>query len=125
MMRLSSSDLQATLMLSLNSTNSGDMINHESRKVDLDALLGDRALASSNDSSDDSMSPLTSQDAGKPRLAEDIFKAAEERVADDLSPQRRLAQEPWKPADSETMPLPALEPQNNGNGHGSASDLNR
>ena len=121
MMRLSSSDLQATLMLSLNPTNSGDIINHESRKVDLDALLDDRALASSNDSSDDSMSPLTSQDAGKPRLAEDIFKAAEDRVADDRSPQRRLGQEPWQPADTETMPLPALEPQNNGNGHGSAS----
>ncbi|MBD2072481.1 MFS transporter [Phormidium sp. FACHB-592] len=123
MMRLSSSDLQATLMLSLNPTNSGDMINHESRKVDLDALLGDPALASSNDSSDDSMSPLTSQDAGKPRLAEDIFKAAEDRVADDLSPQRRLAQDPWQPADAETMPSPALEPQNNGNGHGSANGL--
>lgn len=122
MMRLSSSDLQATLMLSLNPTNSGDMINHESRKVDLDALLGDPALASSNDSSDDSMSALTSQDAGKPRLAEDIFKAAEDREADDLSPQRQLAQEPWQPADAETMPLPALE-QNNGNGHGSARDL--
>ncbi len=123
MMRLSSSDLQATLMLSLNPTNSGDIINHESRKVDLDALLDDRALASSNDSSDDSMSPLTSQDAGKPRLAEDSFKAAEDRVADDRSPQHRLAQEPWQPADAQTMPLPALEPQNNGNGHGSASDL--
>ena len=72
-MRLSYSDLEATVMLSLNPTNTGDNINHESRKVEADAFSSKRGLPPS----DASMEPMTSQDAHRPRLAGDIFKSEE------------------------------------------------
>ena len=109
MMRLSHSDLEATVMLSLNPTNAGDNINDESRKVEADALLSKRGFPPS----DASMEPTTSQDAHRPRLAEDIFNGENILSASRYSAQgesERSESEQSKPMKAKARSSSALEP---------------
>lgn len=101
MMRLSHSDLEATVMLSLNPTNTSDNINDESRRVETNALLLKRGLYPS----DASVQPVTSQDASRPRLAEDVFNAG-----DTPSFPNDVEQDTSKQADAQAIPSSPSEP---------------
>jgi len=105
MMRLSNSDLEATVMLSLNPPNISDNINDKPRAVEADALPDDRGRSSS-----DALEPMSSEDAGRPRVAEDIFKSGD-------SPPRRLEHDESEPIEVKAVQLPSQEAsRSNGNG---------
>ncbi len=116
MMRLSNSDLEATVMLSLNPRNISDNINDKPREVEADALLDDRGRSSS-----DALEPISSEAAGRPRVAEDIFKSGD-------SPPRRLEHDKPEPIEVKPEPievkavqLPSQEAsRSNGNGRNAA-----
>ncbi|XGV95754.1 MAG: MFS transporter [Leptolyngbya sp. BL-A-14] len=79
MMRLSNSDLEATMMLSLDPTNTGGNINNEARKPGTDASLSapaDTAIEPSDE-------PIENQQVGKSRLADD--RLTEDRFRTDGS----------------------------------------
>ena len=106
MMQLFNTDLEATVMLSLNPTNTGDNINDKSRQVETDALKIKRSFPAS----DASTEPTTSQDAHRPRLAEDVFKVEDPFTVEDssLSP-RHIGQGAPEPCEqAAASPKPAL-----------------
>ncbi|PSB28181.1 arabinose efflux permease [Stenomitos frigidus ULC18] len=95
-------------MLSLNPTNTGENINDKSRKVEADALKTKRGFPPS----DASMEPTNSQDAYRPRLAEDIFNSEAAP-----SPMPAVEQGVSDQPDAKALPSSALESLHQ-NGHG-------
>src|SRR5579883_3289726 len=118
MMRLSNSDLEATVLLSRNLTDSGDNPRSRSSKLDTDAIASDDGLAPL----DSVMAIPANQDANKPVLADDAPGADVAAVARSQSTVDSSAAKPDVALPGATARDGSAHPYQNGNGHTTSID---